>query len=85
MLAVRALVRPSGSISPAAVRLILVRVGPTSSYTSTEKSTTFRTMWPSESSAASAAMPSATPAWGSRVMPRYFWMLSLQRVARQLK
>ena len=71
-------------ISPAAVSASLVRVGPTSSYTSTEKSTTLRTMWPSESSAASAAMPSATPACGSRVMPRYFWMLWLQWVARPL-
>ncbi len=26
----------------------------------------------------------ATPAWGSRVMPRYFWMLGLHLVARQL-
>ena len=36
----RALVRPSGRISPAAVSAILVSVGPTSSYTSTENSTT---------------------------------------------
>ena len=35
----RALVRPSGRISPAAVSAILVSVGPTSSYTSTENST----------------------------------------------
>ena len=40
----RALVRPSGRISPAAVSESLVRVGPTSSYTSTENSTTLRTM-----------------------------------------
>ena len=56
-------------------------VGPASSYTSTENSTTLRTMWPSESWAAVAAMPSATPACGSRVMPRYFWISSLQRAA----
>ena len=36
----RALVRPSGRISPAAVSAILVSVGPASSYTSTENSTT---------------------------------------------
>ena len=36
----RALVRPSGRISPAAVSAILVSVGPASSYTSTESSTT---------------------------------------------
>ena len=35
----RALVRPSGRISPAAVSAILVSVGPASSYTSTENST----------------------------------------------
>ena len=34
--------------------------------------------------AASAAMPSATPACGSSVMPRYFWILVLQWVMRQL-
>ena len=39
----RALVRPSGRISPAAVSAILVSVGPASSYTSTENSTTLRT------------------------------------------
>mgnify|MGYP006911852333 CR=1 FL=1 len=77
----RALVRPSGRISPAAVSAILVSVGPDSSYTGTENSTTLRTMWPSESWAAVAAMPSATPACGSRVMPRYFWISSLQRAA----
>lgn len=77
----RALVRPSGRIAPAAVSAILVSVGPASSYTSTENSTTLRTMWPSESWAAVAAMPSATPACGSRVMPRYFWISSLQRAA----
>ena len=42
----RALVRPSGRIAPAAVSAILVSVGPASSYTSTENSTTLRTMWP---------------------------------------
>ena len=36
----RALVRPSGRISPAAVSAILVSVGPATSYTSTENSTT---------------------------------------------
>ena len=36
----RALVRPSGRISPAAVSAILVSVGPASSYTSTENRTT---------------------------------------------
>jgi len=81
----RALVRPSGRISPAAVSAILVSVGPASSYTSTENSTTLRTMWPSESWAAVAAMPSATPACGSRVMPRYFWIASLQRARDQRK
>ena len=60
-------------------------VGPASSYTSTENSTTLRTMWPSESWAAVAAMPSATPACGSRVMPRYFWIASLQRARDQRK
>ena len=64
---------------------ILVSVGPASSYTSTENSTTLRTMWPSESWAAVAAMPSATPACGSRVMPRYFWISSLQRARDQRK
>ena len=59
--------------------------GPASSYTSTENSTTLRTMWPSESWAAVAAMPSATPACGSRVMPRYFWISSLQRARDQRK
>ena len=81
----RALVRPSGRISPAAVSAILVSVGPASSYTSTENSTTLRTMWPSESWAAVATMPSATPACGSRVMPRYFWISSLQRARDQRK
>ena len=81
----RALVRPSGRIAPAAVSPILVSLGPHSSYTRTENSTTLRTMWPSDSSAAVAAMPSATPACGSRVMPRYFWMAGLQLVARQLR
>ena len=81
----RALVRPSGRIAPAAVSAILVSVGPDSSYTGTENSTTLRTMWPSESWAAVAAMPSATPACGSRVMPRYFWISSLQRARDQRK
>jgi len=40
----RAQVRPSGRISPAAVSAILVSVGPASSYTSTENSTTLRTI-----------------------------------------
>ena len=85
MFSTRALVRPSGRISPAAVSESLARVGPTSSYTSTENSTTLRTMWPSDSWEAVAAMPRATPACGSRVMPRYFWMSPLQRAARLLR
>ena len=43
-----------------------------SAPTSTENSTTLRTMLPSARDVAVSAMPSATPACGRSVMPRYF-------------
>ena len=63
----------------------MVRVGPTSSYTKTEKRTTFRTTAPSDRLAAVRAMPRATPAWGSRVGPRYRLMVGLHWDSRQLE
>ena len=62
----------------------MVSAGPTSSYTSTENRTTLRTTAPSARAWAVMAMPRATPAWGSRVTPRYFLIFSSQPLRAQL-